>query len=318
MRRTIVASAAILATAFLAQPARAGTKTLLAIGDSVAFGETTFTANPSNGDRGFVADYANNMASMAGGSRPIVTNLAIDGETSSSFLTGSGRVLSVPGTTDSTVQSWNTNYASNPSITQNQAFQQAITAAKAAGNDVATVTISLGANDLFKLVANPAFQSGTPAVQQQMLNSTLNQIGSTYAVLLAEVHTLAPNAKVFAVGTYNPFPADPTNPLNAFAKQAILGLDATVKSVAGSWGATYVDTYTPFLGNEAKYTYMNVVPGDVHPNAIGYQAISDAIAGASAIATANAVPEPTTFAVLGLGFAGLVAGARRRSRRAVA
>ena len=312
MRRTIVASAAILAMTFLAQSARGGTKTLLSIGDSVAFGETTFTANPSDGDRGFVADYANKMASMAGGSRPIVTNLGIDGETSSSFLTGNGRVLSIPGTTDATVQSFNTNYASSAGVAQNQAFQQAIAMAKAAGNDVGTVTISLGANDLFKLAANPSFQSATPAVQHQMLGSTLNQVGSTYAVLLAEVHTLAPNAKVFAVGNYNPFPADPSNPLNAFAKQAIMGLDTTIKSVAGSWGATYVDTYTPFFGNEAKFTYMNIMSGNVHPNALGYQAISDAIAGA------NSVPEPSTIAVLGLGFVGLVAGTRRRSRRAIA
>ena len=309
MRRTRWASLAILATLALAlaQPARAGTMTYLALGDSVAFGETTFTQNPSNGDRGYVADYANYLTSQNGGVSPNVVNLGIDGETTTSFLTGSGRVISIPGMTDQQLAAWNTNYT-DPTVSQNMMMQQEITSAKAAGNDVGVITISLGANDLFKLAANPAFTSATPAVQAQMLASTLNQIGSTYAVLLAEIHSLDPTAKVYALGEYNPFPATPTNPLNAIAGPAIQGLNATIASVAKTWGAQYVDVYTPFVGNEANYTYMNVVPGDVHPNALGYAVIASRIDGVP-------VPEPSTFAVMGFGFVALIATARRRARR---
>lgn len=308
MRRTIVASVAILATASLASPAQAGVMTYLAIGDSVTFGETDFTHNPSNGDRGYVSDYASYLAAQNGGVAPNVVNLAIDGETTSSFLTGSGRVISIPGMTDQQVAAWNTNYT-NPAISQNQMMIQAIEAAKAAGNDVGVVTVTLGANNLFQLAANPNFLTATPAVQQQMLATTLNQIGSAYAVILAEVHSLDPGAKVYAVGEYNPFPATPSNPLNAIAGPAIQGLNATIQSVAGSWGATYVDTYTPFVGHEAQYTYMNVIPGDVHPNALGYSVIANAIEQAS-------VPEPSTFAVMALGFVALAAAGRRRARLA--
>ena len=309
MRLTRGALLAIFTTILLAQSARAGTMTYLALGDSVAFGETTFTQNPSNGDRGYVADYANYLATQDGGVRPNVVNLGIDGETSSSFLTGTGRVISIPGMTDQQLAAWNTNYT-DPTVSQNQMMQQAILSAKAAGNDVGVVTISLGANDLFKLAANSTFLNGTPAVQQQMLATTMNQIASTYAVLLAEVHTLAPNAKVFAVGEYNPFPATPSNPLNAIAGPAITALNATIQGVAGQWGAQYVDVYTPFVGHESAYTYMNVVSGDVHPNALGYSVIAAAIEGP------NAVPEPSTLAVLGLGFAALAVTARRRARLA--
>ena len=308
MRRTIVASLAISAPLLLARPAGAGTMTYLALGDSLAFGETTFTQNPSNGDRGYVGDYANALATLDGGVRPNVVSLGIDGETSSSFLTGSNRVVSIAGMTDQQLAAWNTNYA-NPATTQNQMMQQEILSAQAAGNPVGVVTISLGANDLFKLAADPTFQSATPAVQQQMLATTLNQIGSTYAVVLAEIHALDPTAKVFAVGEYNPFPATPSNPLNAFAATAIQGLNATIQSVAGSWGATYVDTYNPFLGHEAQYTYMTVVSGDVHPNAQGYSVIAAQLVGATP------APEPSTVAILGLGIAALAATARRRAAR---
>jgi lysophospholipase L1-like esterase len=289
-----------------AQPARAGAMTYLALGDSVAFGETTFTQNPSNGDRGYVSTVANSLASMNGGASPAVVNLGIDGETSSSFLTGTGRVISIAGMTDQQVAGWNTNYT-NPATTQNMMMQQAITSAAASGQPVGLVTISLGANDLFQLAANPTFTSATPAVQQQMLVQTLNQIGSSYAVVLAEIHALDPGAKVLAVGEYNPFPASPSNPLNAIAATAIQGLNQTIQAVAGQWGATYVDTYTPFVGHEAQYTYMSPTSDNVHPNAMGYSVIASQIEAAI-------VPEPSTFAVLAVGFAGLFVAARRRAR----
>jgi lysophospholipase L1-like esterase len=308
MRRTIVASLAILASVMMAQPARAGTMTYLALGDSVAFGETDFTQNPSNGDRGYVADYAAFLATQNGGVTPNVVNLGIDGETTTSFLTGSGRVISIPGMTDQQLAAWNTNYT-NPTTPQNQMMIQEIASAKAAGNPVGVVTVSLGANDLFQLAANPAFLNGTPAEQEAMLKSTLNQVGSIYTALLAEIHGLDPTAKVYAVGEYNPFPANPNNPLNAFAAQAIMGLNATIQSVAGSLGATYVDTYTPFVGHEAQYTYMSPTSDNVHPNTLGYSVIANQIIAAT-------VPEPSTFAVMGLGFTALAVTARRRARRA--
>jgi lysophospholipase L1-like esterase len=303
MRRTIVAPVAMLSLMLLAQPSLAGSMTYLSIGDSVAFGETDFTQNPSNGDRGYVSAYANYLATQNGGVRPNVVNLAIDGETTTSFLTGTGRVISVPGMNDQSVAAWNTNYTANPSNSQNTMLLQQIVAAKAAGNDIGVVTISLGANNLFQLAASPGFLTATPASQQSQLEQTLNNIGSGYAVILAEIHALLPNAKVFALGEYNPFPAAPNSPLNAIAGPAIQGLNATIQSVAQSWGAQYVDTYTPFVGHEAQYTYMSPTSGNVHPNALGYSVIAGQI---------EAVPEPSALAVMGIGFAALAIHVRRR------
>jgi lysophospholipase L1-like esterase len=291
-----------------AKPGNAGSMTYLAIGDSVAFGETTFTNNPSNGDRGYVADYASYLAGKNGGVAPAVANTAIDGETSSSFFSGSGRVLSVPGTTDQTVAAWNTNYASNPSLPQNVLFQQEIASAKASGNPVGVISVSLGANDLFTLALSSAFQTASPANQKLMLEQTLGTLANNYATVLSEIHAEAPNAKVFLMGEYNPFPGQPSNPLNAIAGPAIQGLNATIEALAAKFGAQYVDTYTPFVGNESAYTYIAALPGDVHPNALGYSVIAGQI---------EAVPEPSTIAILGLGLGGLAFVARRRRRGVV-
>ena len=123
--------------------------------------------------------------------------------------------------------------------------------------------------------------------------------------MLAQVHALLPNAKVLALGEYNPFPGQPGNPLNAIAGPAIQGLNATIQGVAKSWGAQYVDTASAFVGHEADYTYITQ-GGNVHPNAAGYAAIAT---------QAEAVPEPSTLAVMGLGSLALAVTARRRRAR---
>ena len=115
---------------------------------------------------------------MNSGARPAVVNLGIDGETSNSFLTGTGRNISIPGMTDQQLAAWNTNYT-NPAETQNQMMQSAITSAASSGHPVGLVTVSLGANDLFLLAASPAFQSATPAVQQQMLGRPSTRSAAT-------------------------------------------------------------------------------------------------------------------------------------------
>ncbi len=70
------------------------------LGDSITFGETDLRYIPSYGDRGYVGKFADILASKNGGTRPTVVNLAIDGETAASFMSGVGRTPPVVGRTD--------------------------------------------------------------------------------------------------------------------------------------------------------------------------------------------------------------------------
>src|SRR5262249_3380708 len=108
----------------------------LALGDSVAFGQTNVVP-VSNGDQGYVRPFADHLASISGGVRPQVVHLAIPGETSDSFFTGTAP----PGGVRA---AWaNLNYT-DPNASQFSRMRSAIESARAAGNTVDTVTFALG------------------------------------------------------------------------------------------------------------------------------------------------------------------------------
>jgi lysophospholipase L1-like esterase len=300
-----VARAATMALALvfgITQAARADKLTYLSLGDSVGFGESTFVHDPSNGDRAYVLLYANYLATQNGGVRPNVVNLAVDGDTSSSFFSGTGRVPPGPGYTDPQLASLNTNYQNNAPQIQAVQMINAINSAKAQGQTISNVTVSLGANDLFALAQTPGFLTSSTAQQQADLTTALGKFQSNYTTLLSELKAMLPNANISLLGTYNPFPGAPSSPFAPFAAPAIQALNQVIAGEAKAFGVNYVDTASPFVGKESTYTWITQ-GGNVHPNGLGYQAIATQI---------EAVPEPTTLAMFGAGFVALVALHRRR------
>lgn len=293
----IVGLAALGLASAAPRSALGGSMTYIALGDSVAFGETDFAHNPSYGDRGYVAKYADTLAASNGGSRPNVVNFGIDGETTTSFF-GGGQPLAAQ----------NLNY-SGPGTSQNTQLVSKIAAEQAAGHTIGAVTVSLGANDLFAVVNNANFFSMNPAQQQSAILASMSTIQNNYTALLTELKALAPNASVSLVGYYNPYPAVPGSPITPLAGPAIQLLNAVIAGQAAAFGAKYVDTYTPFLGREGELTHITDPPAgsNVHPNDAGYGVIATAL---------HPVPEPSTVALVGLLGAGLVGRSIARRRKA--
>jgi len=271
----------------------------LALGDSMAFGETDFTGNPSNGDRGYVKLYADHLAQSNGGVRPSVINLGVDGETSSTFFGGSPQHDGTPG---NPAPQWNLNYPS-PDTTQNGLMLSTIASEKAAGHVIGNVSIQLGANDLLSAVIAPGFLTMTPAQQQAAVGQIIGGIQANDAALLTELKTLLPNANLILLGYHNPFNADPTSPIGMIADPAIKGLNSLIAAEAAAFGARYIDTYDPFVGHELDDTY--IANGNVHPNATGYALIAGQM---------ETVPEPSTF-LMGAGIVGWLTLARRSRSR---
>ncbi len=307
----LMVRAALTAVAFAAPFALAGgataAPTYIALGDSITFGETNLQYVQSFGDRGYVGDFADILASR-NGVRPNVVNLAIDGETASSFVTNMGRTPPVVGRGDSPLQLENLNYNNSNAISQNTLFANTVAAQNAAGNAISTISITLGFNELAAL--SP--MHNTPAAEAAaiaQIPSTLAANQANYSDVLTQVRNLAPNANLYLLGYFNPFPADPASPAAPIFNVGGSQLNAIIQGLAAQYGGAYVDTFTPFVGNEATYTFEGIQPagssvsdpfggvlpiGNVHPNHLGYSVI------AAQLAAAHPIPEPA-------GWAGLVA-----------
>jgi lysophospholipase L1-like esterase len=291
-----------LVTAALGLPGRAAAAwpIYLALGDSSAFGETDRTRNPSNGDRGYVAPFADFLAKRYSGARPTVINTAINGETSQSYFTGSPRASA-----DGLFH--NTNYA--PPYATQQATVKALAAkAAAGGGHVDVVTVQFGANDLFVVAEAPGFLGKSPLDQQAEVGAAIAALQQNYAGILGEVRTLFPDAEVFVMGYHNPYGSSPEHPFYPLGAPAVKGVNAVAAGLAPLFGATYVDVYSVIDGKEHDLTLIDE-GYNVHLNDAGYAAAADRL-------IATATPEPGTFALCAIGLAGAAGYRRRRASRA--
>lgn len=281
----------------------------LSLGDSVAFGiEDSMSVASYGTDRGYARDYAEFLG-RRDGVAPTLVNLAVPGETTASLSTGSGRVGpdNQPPTAaeDAALVALNKNYTgdaarNNAAPPTQQALLDRFLAAN--GPSIGTVTLRLGADDLFATALTPGFFAEAPAQQVAAIEQTLRQVATNEAMILADLKAKIPGATILLVGSYDPFPAGFPGPFTPLAGPAIAGLNDVTRGLAASFGVGFADPSAAFVGNETALTYV-LDGANVHPNDAGYLAIAGAI---------EAVPEPSAFALAASGLSGLAAALKHR------
>ncbi|MBS4179419.1 GDSL-type esterase/lipase family protein [Lederbergia citrea] len=121
------------------------------------------------------------------------------------------------------------------------------------------ITIDIGANDLLSKLSNPAQIPGAVA------NLTMN-----LDIILKTIDSLNPNAKVYVMGYYNPFPYYPEEQQPDLL-QLLATLNQTIESRATANGDTYVPTEKVI---EKRYETYLPNPQDIHLSLEGYQLIA--------------------------------------------
>jgi lysophospholipase L1-like esterase len=234
----------------------------LALGDSLAVG---VGATAPTG--GYVARLFAFFQDPRHANITTLTNLAVPGETSTSFIT--------------------------TSVGPPAQLAQAL-AAIAAPTDVQVVTLDIGANDLVTLLQVEPCRSAPASVAcQAAVAVVLTTFAQNYAGILQHLaQALAgdPGDERLLVMTYYNAYSGTGSPYEGPADAAWLGSDQIVDCTANAtdplrvglndvitclgrlYGSEIVDVYPPFKGNALVLTHIGT--GDIHPNDQGYAVIA--------------------------------------------
>ena len=134
------------------------------------------------------------------------------------------------------------------------------------------VSISAGANDALSL-AGIDLKTGEIKVDEAKVEKKMKEISANYAEILRIIKTANPDAEIYAMGYYFPYPH-----LDEKQKPRLVELTKTLNDIiaaaAEQGGATYVDVYSSF-GDNATHLLPN--KNDIHPNAEGHKVMSEAL-----------------------------------------
>lgn len=159
-----------------------------------------------------------------------------------------------------------------PGFTVSQVISQVDSkAGKQAIQEADLITISAGANDLLPLIQNDP-RRGLLTFNAVTAAFALNGVRENYAVLLQKIQTLNPEADVYAMGYYFPYPHVFDQHKPAVSEQ-LDTLNQIIKQEAEKAGAVFVPVADRFGLDGVKYLPN---PGDVHPNGAGYLQMANA------------------------------------------
>ncbi len=256
----------------------------IALGDSYAYGYTNRGGTPTGlGDIGYVKLFANALTNSVGGVRPEVQNLAIPGETTTTFLRTSRGTPALD---------YNRNYEATNSLSQHSLLVQR-TAFLPGDESINWVTLHIGGDDLLHLLVDPTFLTASAAQRLTLINAALETLSENMRVIVAQmarIRNLTPSVKLFVLGYPDPFAGlGAANPIAGLSTPLAQQVNAILAQAAGEVSARFVDLFTPFAGQEKTLTLITQQdpPGsgipDFHPSAAGYARIAELLVAANSL-----------------------------------
>ncbi len=168
-----------------------------------------------------------------------------------------------------------------------------------AGNEVAVITIDIGANDFIPLVLgdSPCLPNPLAEACTQAATSALTTFRTNFADITRGLRASAgPEVEIVALGLYNPL-SGTGGPFDSVGDAAVELFDSTVAEAAAEPDvqAQLADVFSLFQGRGSQLTHVDDVPSDVHPNDAGHYLMARAVVTALGL-PADAVATPPSGA----------------------
>jgi len=168
-----------------------------------------------------------------------------------------------------------------------------------AGNEVAVITIDIGANDFIPLVLgdSPCLPNPVAEACTQAATSALTTFRTNFADITRRLRAAAgPEVEFVALGLYNPL-SGTGGPFDAVGDAAVELFNSTVAESAAEPDvqAQLADVFPLFQNRGSELTHVAEVPLDVHPNDAGHYLMARAVVAALGL-PADAVATPPSGA----------------------
>ncbi len=141
---------------------------------------------------------------------------------------------------------------------------------QAAIADAEIITISAGANDvLAHIVIN--HDTGDFQADFSAIMSTLQKVKNNYKSIIENIRQLNPDARIYVMGYYNPFPSLPEE-LQPQLKILLTQMNNAIRNGIADTGAVFVQTGEA-MAEDTKSYLPN--PLNIHPSEAGYKRLTE-------------------------------------------
>jgi len=131
------------------------------------------------------------------------------------------------------------------------------------------ITISAGANDVLAHVIDP--QTKKLSIDAKAVQLEVQQVGMNLMMIVSAIHKINPDAQVYIMGYYNPFPQMPEE-VQPMLAQLLKGLNTAISAVAQLPNVDWVQT-ADIVAKDYKTNLPN--PQNIHLSPKGYQVVAE-------------------------------------------
>jgi lysophospholipase L1-like esterase len=168
-----------------------------------------------------------------------------------------------------------------------------------AGNEVAVITIDIGANDFIPLVVgdSPCVPNPLAEACTQAATAALDTFRTNFADIMRRLRAAAgPDTEIVALGLYNPLSGSGGS-FDAIGDAAVGLFNDTVAEFAIQDGirASFADVFPQFQDRGSELTHIAETPSDVHPNDAGHYMMARVVVEALGLPP-ETVPTPASGA----------------------